>query len=163
MAIDITTEVGQVRYNIGDIIEPYLLEDDVIQFLLDKNPDDPSEIRVWKATIAALRVLKGRFSLEGERRREREGGVEVEVSSSNIFSNLCDLLHWFELNPPGGVKKHYDLHIFGGVSKREMERVRCNPDSPKPNAYLGMTYERERGINICDIWRGWLFDENRYS
>lgn len=155
MPVDITTEVGQVRYNIGDVFEPYMLEDNVIEFVLDRYPEDSSDIRVWKATIDCLRLLKSRFSMEGERRREREGGVEVELYTTKVLNNICDLILWFELNPPSSVKRGYDLHIFGGTSKKEINRVRNDPDVPCPNAYIGMTFEEERGYLISDLWKGY--------
>lgn len=143
MPADITTENGKVRYNIGDTIEPYLLDDVVIDTLLAQYPDDTSEVRVWKATKDALRILKGRYANEASRRREREGSVEIEVYQNLNYGHICDLLDWYENNPPATIAG-YNLHIFGGVSKKEKARVCNDPDSVLPPAFIGQ-YSRDDG------------------
>lgn len=144
MPADITTENGKVRYNIGDIVEPYILDDTVIDALLSKYPDETETVRVWKATIDALRILMGRFAIESARRREREGSVEVEVYNTNQYGYYKDLLDFYLKNPPADYKDYgYNLHIFGGVSKEEKCRVYDDPDSARITIKPNYTYEDE--------------------
>lgn len=140
MPADITTENGKVRFNIGDTVEPYILEDVVIDTLLAKYPDDTEAVRIWKATIDALIIMKGRAAQLSERRREREGSVEVEVYSNLTYDSISDLLEYWKDNPPV-IPKGYDLHIFGGVSKEEVQRVECDPDSNRPYPKIGGTHD----------------------
>lgn len=143
MPADFTTENGQVRYNIGDIEEPYMLSDVVIDGLLDKYLDKSQVYRIWSATIDALYILKGIAAKNSERRREREGNVEVEVYSNLTYDAISDLLDYYIDNPPSPDEGYgYDLHIFGGVSKREKARVESNPDSARPYPFVGGTYRR---------------------
>ena len=142
MAADINTELGKVRYYIGDYEEPYNLPDEVIQSFLDLYVDESSDYRIWKTVIDCLTIMKGRAARESSRRREREGGVEIEVYSNLTYESISELLEWWKDNPPV-VPKGYDLHIFGGVSKEEICRVRENPDSNLPPIRVGGTYAPE--------------------
>lgn len=132
MAADFTTENGQVRYNIGDIEEPYILSDVVIDGILSKYTDKSETYRIWAATIDALYIMKGIAAKNSERRREREGSVEVEVYSNLTYDAISDLLDYYKDNPPSDDTTGYDLHIFGGVSKKEIDRVKNDPDSAYP-------------------------------
>lgn len=132
MPADFTTENGKVRYNIGDIEEPYFISDDVIDALLDKYSEEAPEYRIWAATVDVLYIMKGFAARNSERRREREGGVEVEVYSNLTYDAISDLLEYWKKNRPGITGYGYDLHIFGGVSKKEVARVKNDPDSNRP-------------------------------
>jgi len=138
---DITTDIGKVRYNIGDIVEPYTLSDMVIQTFLDKYQDEYDQYRVWAATVDSLLALKGILAKRSERRREREGGVEVEVYANFTYDAIKDLLDYYKDNPPKTANYGYDLHMFGGVSKKERQRVEDDPDSSRPYPGVGETYE----------------------
>ena len=154
MPADFTTENGQVRYNIGDIEEPYTLSDVIIDGLLDKYLDKSQAYRIWSATIDALYILKGIAAKNSERRREREGNVEVEVYSNLTYDAISDLLDYYQDNPPAPDEGYgYDLHIFGGVSKREKARVKHNPDSARPYPSIGGTY-RKRPRFIPESFEG---------
>lgn len=144
MPADISTENGKVRYNIGDIVEPYILDDTVIDALLSMYPDVTEDVRVWNATVDALRILMARYAGEADRRREREGSVEIEVYHSNNYGYYKDLLDYYLNNPPAGDKDYgYNLHIFGGVSKSEKRRVCSDPDSSRITIKPNYTYEDE--------------------
>lgn len=143
MPADFTTENGKVRFNIGDITEPYVLDDVVIDALLDKYADQSEAYRVWAATVDALYILKGISAKNSERRREREGSVEVEVYSNLTYDAISDLLEYWKDNPPKVAEYGYDLHIFGGVSKEEKQRVKNDPDSARPYPEIDGTYEEE--------------------
>jgi len=141
MPADFTTDNGKVRYNIGDIEESYILPDVVIDGLLAKYSDESPEYRIWAATVDALFILKGIAAKNSERRREREGGVEVEVYSNPTYDAIKDLLEYYKANPPKTPTYGYDLHIFGGVSKEEKQRVKGDPDSARPYPEVDGTYE----------------------
>jgi len=144
MPADYTSDNGKVRYNIGDITEPYVLSDIIIDSLLSKYVERTEPVRIWNATVDALYILKGIAAKNSERRREREGGVEVEVYSNVTYDAISDLLDYYKNNPPKEDEGYgYDLHIFGGVSRTEKARVKYNCDSARPYPELGGTYEPE--------------------
>lgn len=143
MPADFSTENGKVRYNIGDIEEPYILSDVVIDGLLAKYTEDSEEYRIWAATVDALYILKGIAAKNSERRREREGSVEVEVYSNLTYDSISDLLDYYKANPPMPDAYGYDLHIFGGVSKDEKNRVKNDLDSARPYPEVDGTYKQE--------------------
>ena len=152
MPSDFTTENGKVRFNIGDIEEPYFISDDVIDALLDKYSEEAPEYRIWAATVDVLYIMKGFAARNSERRREREGGVEVEVYSNLTYDAISDLLEYWKKNRPGITDYGYDLHIFGGVSKKEVARVKNDPDSNRPYPEIGGTYEGR------DRYAPWQFE-----
>lgn len=143
MAADYSTDNGKVRFNVGDIEEPYILDDVVIDGILSKYTEETQDYRIWKATIDVLYILKGITAKNSERRREREGGVEVEVYSNLTYTAISDLLEYYKANPPMVAAYGYDLHIFGGVSKKEKSRVKNNIDSARPYPEVGGTHEEE--------------------
>lgn len=137
MPADYTTENGKVRYNIGDITEPYIIADAVIDALLALHPDDTEEVRIWRVTIKCLKLMKAQAAGSGERRREREGGVEIEVYQSQWYAKVSDLLDWWERNPPDSIRDpSFSGFFFGGVSAKERARVNNNPDSVGPGVAI---------------------------
>lgn len=155
MPADYSTDNGKVRYNIGDIEEPYALEDNVIDAILAKYSEDDEPYRIWASTVDALLILKGLLAKRSERRREREGGVEVEVYSNFTYDAIKDLLDYWKSNPPKPATYGYDLHIMGGVSKEEKNRVTGDPDSARPYPEVGGTYEEydQYGNYVPWNWR----------
>ena len=143
MPADFTTDNGKVRFNIGDIEEPYVLSDVIIDSILAKYTEESEDYRIWKSTIDALYILKGIAAKNSERRREREGSVEVEVYSNLTYDAISDLLDYWKNNPPKVAEYGYDLHIFGGVSKKEKSRVKNDIDSARPYPEIGGTYEED--------------------
>jgi len=165
MPADFTTENGKVRFNIGDIEEPYILSDVVIDGLLAKYTEESEEYRIWAATVDALYILKGIAAKNSERRREREGSVEVEVYSNLTYDAIKDLLDYYKSNPPKPSDTYgYDLHIFGGVSKEEKSRVKNDNDSARPYPEVDGTYEKNlsmflgvlKGLNKVVYEQGYL-------
>jgi len=152
MPADYSTEIGKVRYNIGDIVEPYTLEDNVIDSLLTKYTEQSEQYRIWAATVDALLILKGILAKRSERRREREGGTEVEVYANLTYESIKDLYEYYKNNPPADENYGYDLHIFGGVSKEEKNRVANDPDSARPFPKVGGTYEEYEDYDTYVPW-----------
>lgn len=141
---DITTNLGRVRYNIGDATEPYELDDTVINFLLGKYSSKSDEVAIWNATVDALTILKGRYAHEAARRRESEGSVTVEEYSQEKYEAINDLLDYWKKNPPTDPQgKGKGLFIFGGVSKEEMDRVEDDPDSVLPGVKINENDDEE--------------------
>lgn len=83
-------DVWKVRFNIGDL-DKLDVSDDVIQFALTQHEALDEEIRVRKTTVDILRHLVGKFSSTATRRREREGGVEVEDYRNEKLKAYKDL------------------------------------------------------------------------
>ena len=130
---DLTTEVGQVRLNIGDFDPPngddYIISDDIVQFTLDRYSSDIPIIRLYRATIDTLTYLKSKYAQEGARTRKRESGLEVEVYANELYQNICDLLKFWENNPPPQTGISLAIPIIGGVEATEYERVRRDVES----------------------------------
>lgn len=141
---DIYTEEGEVRYLIGDTSEPYLLDSNAIQSRLLRYPTVARDQRIYFSSLDSLRFLLSKLALTGSsRRREREGGVEIEEYGGDKYKALKSLYDDLVKNPPAGVSSIPSIH-FGGVSKAEIERVRCDPDSFSGSPfYLGWTREND--------------------
>lgn len=153
MAIDYTSPEGKVRLNIGDVTEPYMLPDDLILALLLKYEGQPENFAVYYATVDSLLILKGRFAMTAARRREREGGVEIEEYSAEKYQYISDLLDYWKDNPPDGIiGDNFAPFIFGGVSKKEYDRVKNDPDSV---GVSGLTdfQKYDVGLVVTPDWR----------
>lgn len=90
---EVPDDVYKVRFNIGDI-DGVDVSDDVILFALSQYSELEESIQVRKATVDVLRHLIGKFASTATRRREREGGVEVEVYGNekyDAYQKLYDL------------------------------------------------------------------------
>lgn len=148
MSIDYTSPEGKVRLNIGDVTIPYLISDELISALLSKYSESSDIVAVYNTTIDALTILKGRFALTAARRREREGGVEIEEYSSEKYQAICDLLDYWKENPPEGIlASSFAGFIFGGVNRKEVGRVEDDPLS-----ISGFT-EWENKAPVIPDWR----------
>lgn len=156
---DLSTEVGQVRLNIGDFDPPngdeYIISDDIIQFTLDRYPDDTAVVRLYRATIDVLTYLKSKYAQEGARTRKRESGLEVEVYANELYNNICDLLKFWENNPPPQTGISLAIPIIGGVEVTEYERVRRDVESINGGYDIGEVRSRYEGFvgNADDPFR----------
>lgn len=140
---DIFDEEGEVRYNIGDTAVPYLLDSTAIALVLDRYTDKTRAIRIYLASLDALRFLMAKTGLTGSsRRREREGNVEVEEYGGNKYAALKAAYDDLIKNPPPGVTGAATIY-FGGTSKTEIDRVRTDPDSVGAKLPLGWTYAED--------------------
>lgn len=156
---DLSTEVGQVRLNIGDFDPPngdeYIISDDIIQFTLDRYPDDTAVVRLYRATIDVLTYLKSKYAQEGARTRKRESGLEVEVYANELYNNICDLLKFWENNPPPQTGISLAIPIIGGVEVTEYERVRRDVESINGGYDIGEVRSRYEDFvgNVDDPFR----------
>lgn len=156
---DLTTEVGQVRLNIGDFDPPtgddYIVSDDIIQFTLDRYAGETSIVRLYRATIDVLTYLKSKYAQEGARTRKRESGLEVEVYANELYQNICDLLKYWENNPPPATGITLAIPIIGGVEVTEYDRVRADTESIGGGYSLAEVRSRYEGFvgNADDPFR----------
>jgi len=121
----------QLRVLIGDISEPYILDDDILQHYLDKNGGNIS--LAAKEIMPIILVNLSTTSV-----REREG--QVEVFGSERVKNYLDTLE--HLNSAGSsLTKNYASPTIGGVRKSEVERVRKDPESVSCGFKIGMFSE----------------------
>jgi hypothetical protein len=121
----------QLRVLIGDISEPYILDDDILQYYLDKNGGDVS--LTAKEIMPIILVNLSTTSV-----REREG--QVEIFGSERVKNYLDTLE--HLNSAGSsLTKNYAPPTIGGVRKSEVERVRKDPESVSCGFKIGMFSE----------------------
>ena len=107
--IDLSSEVGAVRLNIGDVdctpntLDPangtgFDLSDDVIQFSLDKYVDRDAVTRIYLATVDCIRYLVSFYSKQ-IRIRERTGQNEIDGYFNQRYDHYKDLLNDWACNP----------------------------------------------------------------
>lgn len=131
------TQIELVRLNIGDTTVPYDLTDAQIQYALDKYPVPPNteSYQVWAASIQCLVWLKSMYASEAYRQRERVGQVEKEAYGNERYQAICDLLDWFEKNPPSdGTASKIGGFRFGSSAKSIPVKIGmfdcCSDDIP---------------------------------
>lgn len=136
---DIYTEVGEVRFLIGDISEPYQLDSTAVQSRLLRYPTLSRDYRIYFSALDCLKYLLANLALTGSsRKRHRAGGEEIEEYGGDKFKALKVLYEDLLQNPPAGVSSIPSIY-FGGVSKTEMERVTSDCDSVGVTLGLGWT------------------------
>lgn len=107
--IDLSSDVGAVRLNIGDTdctpntLDPtagtgFDLGDDVIQFSLDKYVDKDQATAIRLATVDCLRYLVS-FYAKQVAFRERTGNNEVQAQFNQRYEHYRDLLDDWTNNP----------------------------------------------------------------
>jgi hypothetical protein len=142
--IDATDESWLVRFTIGDVEVPYELPDIMVLHSLDMFPSDTQVNRIYKSSIQCLKWIKAKFAVQGSRRREREGGREVEDYRQEKYKAISDLLDWLEENPPsetGG--SGFVLPVFGGTMVSMQRDLKCNPAYVRANAEIGWFYSED--------------------
>lgn len=139
MPTDYSTDLGKVRLNIGDDIEPYELADEIITIKLTEYSSYDSEWAIWYASLDCLQILISRASLNSSRKREREGSVEVEEYRNEVYKALKDRYDFLSANPPSsGVGDNTSTPIIiGGVSKSETTRIENIEDNKRPSVSVG--------------------------
>ncbi len=146
----LNTEVGQIRLNIGDFDpvseDDYIISDDILQFTLERYATETEVIRIYRATIDTLTYLKSKYAQEGARTRKRESGLEVEVYANELYQNICDLLKFWENNPPPQTGISLAIPIIGGVEATEYERVRRDVESVNGGYDIGEVRSRYEGF-----------------
>lgn len=120
--LDLSEETTLVRLTIGDFEEPYILRDSVINFRLSKYPSSTSGARVWLASLDCLSYMKALFARNGGRKREREGGIEIEQYGKEMFQSICSLYDWLIQNPPS-TNGFGTLHYFGGIDRNTAKEI----------------------------------------
>lgn len=139
--IDVTEESWLVRFSIGDAEVPYELPDIMILHALGMFESDTQVNRVYKASIQCLKWIKAKFAVQGSRRREREGGREVEEYRAEKYKTITDLLDWLEENPPSGSGgSGFALPVFGGTTVAQYNELANSSVYAKPNAQVGWFY-----------------------
>lgn len=107
--IDLSSEVGAVRLNIGDVdctpnaLDPangtgFDLSDDIIQFSLDKYIDKDPITRIYLSTVDCLRYLVA-FYAKQVRLRERAGSHELDGQFNQRYEHYKDLLDDWTTDP----------------------------------------------------------------
>lgn len=95
---EVPDDVWKVRFNIGDL-DGVDVSDEVILFALNQYEDLDEAIQIRKATVDVLRHLVGKFASTATRRREREGGVEVEDYRNEKFDAYQKLYDLWTKDP----------------------------------------------------------------
>lgn len=142
IVLDVTEEEVLLRYSIGDVEVPYELPSPLLILALEKHPEATQTIRVWKASIQCLKWLKAKFATQASRRREREGGREVEEYRAEKYKAISDLLKWTEENPPNeDGTTGWALPVFGGTM---LDQSLVNKPGYVPaNTRVGWFYNHE--------------------
>ena len=131
---DITDPICQVRIKIADAKAPTQFSDVVInQFLLKYSGD------VLKASVELLAYC---VSVAAGRARERVDDVEVDWPA--IYHQKKELLQLLQADTAFG--GNTALHMFGGTSKKEMQRVCDNSDSNLLSVTVGEFSKLEEDV-----------------
>lgn len=107
--VNLASELGQVRVNIGDLdatlnsvtpaqSEGYLVGDDLISFSLLKYADKDQATRIYFTTVDVLRYLVASLARQ-VRYRERASGHEIDGYFYQQFSQFKELLAKWEKDP----------------------------------------------------------------
>lgn len=139
MPTDYGTDLGKVRLNIGDDVEPYELADEIITIKLTEYNSYDSAWAIWYASLDCLQILISRASLNSSRLREREGSVEIEEYRNEVYKALKQRYDWLSANPPssGVGGNEASPIIVGGTSKKETQRITSNYDNKRPPIGIG--------------------------
>ena len=139
MLIDVSEEHTLVRFTIGDFEEPYEIPNPMVDFFISQQDQTKSQqFIVWKASIECLRKLKAKYAVQGSRRREREGGREVEEYRREKLKSISELLDWLENNPEvAGLSTASALPIFTGTTVEQKLDLENDGDFVKPNVKVG--------------------------
>lgn len=114
--IDITEAVDRVRLAIADYSDPEVLDDNTIQYYLDKNSgNEPASIR------ECAMLMLGALSRQGHVRVEK-----MEIWGSDNFNSYLKYLEKVILSPTGA----YSVGgiYAGGTSKSDMAANWTDPD-----------------------------------
>lgn len=111
--IDPQSPVGQVRLIIGDSIEPYIISDEVIEFLLEQADGD-----IMKAAKMALQ-----FVIRSLTKAVDQSVGDISIKYSQMLANFRAIQDDLDR------KSNLSVPIFGGTTRSEVERVRQSPES----------------------------------
>lgn len=105
----------QVRLNIGDTEEPYLLDDQFIEFGLYNypQPEFTEGAAVYLTTIRCLEWLCAKSRTNSASGTEKVGDVTVS-EGSNVYEGVCGLLDYWKKNPPSSSGVSKAVPIIGG-------------------------------------------------
>lgn len=153
MPTDFSEAATLVRYTIGDIEEPYEIDEAYVAYIVSKQDTTKSlDYVVWKASIECLRRIKAKYALQASRRRERQGGREVEEYRKEKYQTVSELLSWLENSPEvAGMTGVSALPIFLGTTTERKEALENDCRFIKPNAKVGwFTDTKLRGLDYYD-------------
>ena len=120
MLIDVSEEHTLVRFTIGDFEEPFEIPSSMVDYSISlQDSTATTNYRVWKASLQCLYWMKAKYAAQGSRRREREGGREVEEYRQEKFKSISALIDWLENNPDVS-GNGFALPVFTGT---ETDRV----------------------------------------
>ena len=111
--------VNEVRFLVGDVTEPYLLDDTQIQFAIDQQGG------AYKAAAMCARALAARFSRDVNRRFE-----DIWSDAGDRAQNYLALARQLEFDAKrqGGL----GVPIGGGVLKSDIDAVRADTSIEQP-------------------------------
>ncbi len=132
MLIDVSEENTLVRFTIGDFEEPFEISSSMIDYAISQqSPTATKNFRVWKASLQCLYWMKAKYAAQGSRRREREGGREVEEYRAEKFKTITALIDWLENNPDVSGNS-FALPIFTGTETEKVKALENNCDFVQP-------------------------------
>ena len=161
MPTDFSTNLGRVRLTIGDFTEPYYLPDEVIEVTLQTHASEEIQaILIWKASLDSLRALIAEASQEASRRREREGGVEIEDYRNERYEALQDLYDYLVAHPPvGSADSEITCFVIGGTSRKESRRIRQDSDIQDTPFGIGSCFDDIPGKYYAALRRRYYEDD----
>ena len=136
MALDLTNSaVDRVRLRLGDTLEPYILDDQSIDYYITKNSGN--ENRAYKELLSVVLFALSRYT------RERAG--DLETYGSEYFRQYYDAIKLALSNPD----LNYIIAVpyAGGISRSDMAANQQDTDSVDKPFYSGFTDETPSYLN----------------
>lgn len=128
-----TSVIDQIRLKLGDTSEPYILDDAVYQYLLDKNNQD-----VYRTSVEALEAIVASFAKMAD-----EVVGDEEYRWGDVYTRYRDLLDDLKSNP---VNAAAWLPFAGGISVSDSDANNANTDANKARIQQGSSISNRNSI-----------------
>ena len=151
MIIDVSEEHTLVRFTIGDFEEPFEIPSSMVDYAISlQSSTATTNSRVWKASLQCLYWMKAKYAAQGSRRREREGGREVEEYRAEKFKTITAMIDWLE-NNPNVSGNGFALPIFTGTETDKICDLENNSNFVQPRIKSNW-FNEDGNLSGEDYW-----------
>ena len=136
MTLDLTNSaVDRVRLRLGDFHCPYILDDQTIEYYINRNSGN--ENRSYRELLTVMLFALSRFT--------RERCAEIEVYGSEYFRQYYDAVKLALSNPD--LNYIVAVPYASGISRNDMATNQQDTDSVDKPFYMGFTDETPSYLN----------------
>lgn len=136
MTLDLSNSaIDRVRLRLGDTCQPYILDDQTIEYYLSKNANN--ENRTYRELLTVVLFSLSRLT------RERAG--DLEIFGSEYFRQYYDAVKLALSNPE--LNYIVAMPFAGGISRNDMLTNQQDVDSVDKPFYSGFTDETPSYLN----------------